>query len=94
VLRVREFLDKKSITKVDHPPYSPDLGLNNFWLYPKLKNALKGQRFAGIPDIQHNIMLLRDILENDFQDCYWKWQHCLTKHIVSQAEYFEGDCSR
>jgi hypothetical protein len=24
-LRVREFLAKKSITKVDHPPYSPDL---------------------------------------------------------------------
>jgi hypothetical protein len=24
-LRVREFLAKKSITKMDHPPYSPDL---------------------------------------------------------------------
>jgi hypothetical protein len=25
-LRVREFLAKKSITKLDHPPYSPDFG--------------------------------------------------------------------
>jgi hypothetical protein len=57
-LRVREFLAKKSITKMDHPPYSPDLAPCNFWLFPKLKNALKGQRFAYIPDIQRNMTLL------------------------------------
>jgi hypothetical protein len=52
-LRVREFLAKKSITKMDRPPYSPELASCDFWLFPKLKNALKGQRFADIPDIQH-----------------------------------------
>jgi hypothetical protein len=31
-------------------------------LFPKLKQALKGQRFADIPDIQHNVMLLWAIL--------------------------------
>jgi transposase len=36
-LRVREFLVKNSITKRDHPPYSPDLAPCNFWLFPKLK---------------------------------------------------------
>ena len=35
-LRVREFLDKNSITKMDHPPYSPDLDTCDFWLFPKL----------------------------------------------------------
>jgi len=39
--RVREFLAKNSITKMDHPPYSPDLAPCDFWLFPKLKNALK-----------------------------------------------------
>jgi hypothetical protein len=43
--RVREFLAKKSITKMDH---SPDLAPCDFWLFPKLKNALQGQRFADI----------------------------------------------
>jgi hypothetical protein len=46
-LRVREFLAKKSNTKMDHPPYSVDLTPGDFCLFPKLKNALKGQRFAG-----------------------------------------------
>jgi hypothetical protein len=41
VLRVREFLAKKFITKMDHPPFSPDLAPCDFWLFPKLKNALK-----------------------------------------------------
>jgi transposase len=50
-----------------HPPYSPDLAPCDYWLFPKLKNALKGQRFSDIPDIQCNVTtLLRDIPENDF----------------------------
>jgi hypothetical protein len=36
-LRFREFLAKNSITKMDHPPYSPDLAPCDFWLFPKLK---------------------------------------------------------
>jgi histone-lysine N-methyltransferase SETMAR len=41
-LRIHEFLTKKSITTMDHPPYSPDLVPCDFWIFPKLKNALKG----------------------------------------------------
>jgi hypothetical protein len=44
---------------MDHPPYSPDLAPGDFWLFPKLKNALKEQRFADIPDIQRNVTTLR-----------------------------------
>jgi hypothetical protein len=87
-LSVREFLVKKSITKMDNPPYSPDLAPRDFWLFGKLKNGLKGQRFADIPDIQRNMKLLWGILENDFQDSFWQWHHCLTKFIASQGEYF------
>jgi len=78
-LRVCEFLAKNSITKMDHPPYLPDLAPCDFWLFPKLKNALKGQRFADLPDIQRNVKTLpRSIPENDFQDCLWQWHHRLT----------------
>jgi hypothetical protein len=65
------------------------------WLFPKLKNVLKGQSFADIPDIQRKLTtLLRGIPENDFQDCFWQWHHRLTKCIASQGEYFEGESSR
>jgi histone-lysine N-methyltransferase SETMAR len=93
-LRVRTFLVKKSITKMDHPPYSPDLAPCDFWLFPKLKNAMKGQRIADIPNIQCNVTLLRGILENDFQDCFWQWHHHLMKGIALLGEYFKGDSSQ
>jgi histone-lysine N-methyltransferase SETMAR len=51
-LRVREFLVKNSITKMDHPPYSPDLAPCDIWLFSELNTALKGQRFADLSDIQ------------------------------------------
>jgi histone-lysine N-methyltransferase SETMAR len=61
-LAVREFLAKKSIMKLDHPPYSPDLAPCNFWLFPKPKTALKGHRFSGIADIQgHATTILQNI---------------------------------
>jgi len=38
----KQFLIQKSITEMEHSPSFPDLALNNFWLFPKIKSALKG----------------------------------------------------
>jgi hypothetical protein len=37
---------------MDYPPYSHVLAPYDFLLFPKLKNALKGERLADILDIQ------------------------------------------
>jgi hypothetical protein len=37
---------------MEHPPYSPDFAPKNFWLFTKLKSALKGWRFQDVEDIQ------------------------------------------
>jgi hypothetical protein len=50
-LSVKQFLAKKSITEMEHPPCSLDLAPNDFWLFPKIKCALKGRRFQDIEDI-------------------------------------------
>jgi hypothetical protein len=69
-LAVQEFLAKKSIMKLDHPPYSPDLALC-IWLFWKLKTALKGHRFSDIADIQgHATIILQSIPEEEFQKCF------------------------
>jgi hypothetical protein len=52
VLFVKQFLAQKSITEIKHLPFSPDLVPNDFWLFPKIKSALKGLRFQDIEDIQ------------------------------------------
>jgi len=38
-----EFLATKQITVLEHPAYSPDLAPNDFFLFPKIKEILKGR---------------------------------------------------
>jgi hypothetical protein len=88
----REFLPKKSIMKLDHPPYSPDLAPCDFLIFPKLKTALKGHRFSDISDIQgHATTILQSIPEEEFQKCFKQCKHRLTKCIGAQGDYFEGN---
>jgi hypothetical protein len=42
---VKDFLAKNSVTTLEHPPYSLDLPPVDFYLFPRLKSALKGWRF-------------------------------------------------
>jgi hypothetical protein len=72
------FWTKKSITVIDHPPHYPDLAPNDFWLFPKIKSALKGRRFQDIEDIQKKKKVtsaLKDIPQQEFQKCFQQWQH-------------------
>ena len=47
-----EFLATKQITV--GTPYSPDLAPSDFFLFPKIKEILKGRHFDGIDDIRSN----------------------------------------
>ena len=42
---VQQFLAKDKIVQLRQPPYSPDIAPCDFWMFPKLKMALKGKRF-------------------------------------------------
>jgi transposase len=51
-LFVKQFLAQRSITEMEHPPYSPDLDPNDFLLFPKIKSALKRRKFQDTGDIK------------------------------------------
>jgi hypothetical protein len=44
-LSVEQFLAQKLISEMEHPLNYPDLVPNDFWLFPKIKSALKGKKF-------------------------------------------------
>jgi transposase len=91
-LAVREFMAKRSIMKLNHPPYSPDLAPFNFWLFPKLKTALKSRRFSDIADVQgHATTILKSIPEEKFQKYFEQCKRRLTKCTGAQGDYFQGD---
>jgi hypothetical protein len=53
-LLIRSYLAKHQASVVPHPPYSTDLGPQDFFPFLKIKTTLKGRRFQTIEEIQEN----------------------------------------
>jgi len=87
-----EFLATKQITVLEHPAYSPDLAPNEFCLFPKIKEILKGSHFDDTDDIRSNTTAaLKAIPQNQFQNCFEGWTRCRHQCIASQGEHLEGN---
>jgi hypothetical protein len=54
-LNVKHLLAKKAITTIKHPSYLPDLAPADYFLFPRIKRALIGQRFSDIKAIQEEV---------------------------------------
>jgi hypothetical protein len=68
---VEQFLTSKCITVMLQSPYSPDLAPCNFFLFEKVKTALKGHHFESTEDNQMSVTpVLNDNPQNAFQECY------------------------
>ena len=50
--KVSQFLTKNNMTVIPHPPYSPNLGPCDFFLFPKLKLRMKCRTFDTTEEIQ------------------------------------------
>ncbi|UYV72116.1 hypothetical protein LAZ67_9001869 [Cordylochernes scorpioides] len=60
-----------STIQIPHPPYTPDLAPNDFFLYPKLKMKLKGKKFDNVDMIQAGSKAtLRNLSKSDFISCF------------------------
>lgn len=90
-LVVQQFLAAKGVVTINHPPYSPDLSPPDFFLFPRLKLALKGQRFADISDIQSNVTAeLKAIPKEAYAKSFWDLYSRSQKCIAINGDYFEG----
>jgi hypothetical protein len=70
---VKQCLAKRKLTALEHPPRFPDLSLPHFFLFPPLKEVLKGQRFASAAEgAAKTTRALIRASENDFQKCFQK----------------------
>ena len=68
-----DFLATENVQLVTHPPYSPDLAPCDFWLFPKVKEELRGRRFASDLDALAALKeTLKGLDKQSFQDCFVK----------------------
>ena len=51
-IHMHQFQAQKMVTVLDHPPYFSDLTPADFYLFPRLKAAIKGGHFADVNAIK------------------------------------------
>ena len=52
VLNAQQFLTKNCMATVPHPPYSPNLSPRDLFLFPWMKNILKGKYFVIVEEVK------------------------------------------
>jgi len=91
-LSVREFLATKQITVLEHPACSLDRVPIDIFLFPKIKEILKGRHFDESNNTRNNATAaLKAIPQNQFQNCFEGSTRPWHRFITSLWEYFEGD---
>jgi histone-lysine N-methyltransferase SETMAR len=51
---IKDSSEDNNVTTLQHPPYSPNLAAADFYLFPRLKLALKGCSLCDAIDISEN----------------------------------------
>ena len=73
---------------LEHPPCSPDLAPSDFYLFPKLKLFLAGQRFSSnqeaIADVEG---YFADLTKNHYKDGIMALEHRWNKYISLKGDY-------
>lgn len=90
VALVVQFLVKKQIPVIAHPPYSPDLAPADFFLFLRLKLRMKRERYEDVIDIQSNMTReLKAISKEAFQKSFQWLRERAQRCIDVQGDYVE-----
>lgn len=75
---------------VDHPPYSPDLAPSDFFLFPKLKEHLRGQKFSGDDELMSAVNDWLEVQDKEFfRRGIQALEHRWTKCVQVRGDYVE-----
>ena len=77
-------------TVVPHPPYSPDLAPSDFWLFPNLKETLKGQHSLSDAEVEEAVRKwISSKPETFFINGMEKWIEGVKKCMAINGDYVE-----
>ena len=85
---VKSFLvyEKKVL---NHPPYSPDLSPCGFFLFPRLKKMLSGNKYMSRSSLGSAIYQSLQQIPKDYLSAFRDWVKRLQKCVSVKGEYFE-----
>ena len=71
----------------------PDLASSDFWLFPKLKENLRGCRYETIEEMKDVTKVIDTLTQEDFHGAFQKLLEWCNMCIAAGGDYFEGDKS-
>ena len=72
-IMVTNYLTEMGIKTVPHPPYSPDMSPCDFWMFPRLKEKLRGRRFEDVEEMKEAVTEALDTFTlEDYQRAFKK----------------------
>jgi histone-lysine N-methyltransferase SETMAR len=87
---VLEFLQENNVRIIPHPPYSPDLAICDFWIFPRLKDHLRGAKFESRSAIGSAVyQYFKQCPKTFFVDAFAEWRRRLDLCIAANGDYFE-----
>ena len=85
-----DFLSENSIQLVSHPPYSPDLAPCDFFLFPSVKEKIRGTNFDSADDATCAfIEAISDVNQETWAHCFEMWFYRMKLCIEAHGECFE-----
>ena len=88
---VKSFLASEMVKVLNHPPYSPDLSPCDFFLLPRLKKMLSGNKYTSRSSLGSAIyQCLQQIPKEDYLSAFRDWVKRLQKCVSVKGDYFEG----
>jgi len=86
-----DYIFENDIDLMGHPPYSPDLALNDFWLFPKIKPQLKGKKYQTEEELVSDLdRVLGTITKEEWAFAFDDWFRRMKLRIKVKGEYFEN----
>ena len=79
---IRSFLASEKVKVLNQPPYSPDLSPCDFFLFPRLKKMLSGNKYASRSSLGSAIyQWLQQIPKEDYLSAFRDWVKRLQKCV-------------
>ena len=83
---VKSFLAFEKVKVLNHPPYSPDLSPCYFFLFPRLKKMLSGNKYTSRRSLGSAIyQCLQQIPKEDYLSAFRDWVKKLQKMCFSKG---------
>ena len=84
---VKSFLASEKVNVLNHPPYSPDLSPCDFFLFPRLKKMLSGDKYTSRCSLGSAIyQCLQQIPKEDYLSAFPRLGKKVTKMCFSKWE--------